>query len=86
MIVLANAELERRPAKATAWAKKALEIDPSIAEAYVLIGTAEQMSGHAAEARAAYERYLELAPDGKHADELKAIVAELSRAPAPRGR
>jgi predicted TPR repeat methyltransferase len=48
--------------------------DPNLADAYVFIGTAEQAAGHAQAAKIAYLKYLELAPTGRYAQDLKAIV------------
>jgi CheY-like chemotaxis protein len=78
LLILANAELENgqlTPAKR--WAKKALAVDPNVPEAHVFVGFAEQAAGRNAAARAAYLRYLELAPNGKHAEELKAVLERL---------
>jgi cytochrome c-type biogenesis protein CcmH/NrfG len=54
-----------------------LATDPQRFEAYVFLGTAEQEAGRIDEARAAYKKYLELAPDGPFARELRAILNNL---------
>lgn len=78
MVMLAHAELERgQPSDALFWAKKAVQADPDRAEAYVFIGGAEQEAGRRAEAKAAYRKYLELAPNGRYARDLRAIVDSL---------
>jgi Flp pilus assembly protein TadD len=75
-VMVAEAELDRgRAASALTWARKAVASDPGAAEAYVFIGTAEQQSGHGPEAKAAYLKYLELAPTGRFAQDLKSVVA-----------
>jgi CheY-like chemotaxis protein len=78
MVVLAQAELDKgKVPKALTLAKKAVEVDANLPEAYVVIGTAEQAAGRRDEAKAAYQKYLDLAPTGKYADDLKAILATL---------
>jgi CheY-like chemotaxis protein len=78
LVMLAHAELDKGNApRSLTWAKKAIDVDPNIAEAYVFIGTAEQQAGRKEEAKAAYQKYLELAPTGKYAEDLKAILATL---------
>ncbi len=78
MVMLANVELDRgRHKEALVWAIRAIEIDPTIPEAYVFIGGAKQLAGSKVQAKAAYERYLELAPTGKYAGDLKTILKSL---------
>jgi hypothetical protein len=77
-VLLAKTEFDRgRSAQALAWGKKAIAADPKAAEAYVFIGGAEQNVGHGKAAREAYRRYLELAPTGRYAGDLRAIVGSL---------
>jgi tetratricopeptide (TPR) repeat protein len=74
--LVAEAELDRgRVASGLSWAQKAAAADPTLADAYAFIGSAEQQAGHAAAAKAAYQKYLELAPTGRFARDLKLIVA-----------
>jgi Flp pilus assembly protein TadD len=74
-MLLAKTELDRGHARqALDWAKRALAIDERQADAYVFVGGAEQAAGHQAAARSAYRRYLELAPKGRYASDLRAIV------------
>lgn len=53
------------------WFKKAIEIDPKRAVAYLNLGDAYAKVNRSAEARDAYKKYLELAPDSKAAPEVK---------------
>jgi tetratricopeptide (TPR) repeat protein len=78
---LARVELDRgHTARAVSLARKALAAAPNlpeVAEAYVIVGEAEQQSGRAPAARAAYLRYLALAPDGEYARDLRIILRNL---------
>ena len=75
---LARIEFDRgRGVQALAWGNKAIAADPNAAEAYVFIGGAEQSSGHRKAAKDAYKRYLQLAPGGRYASDLRAIVGSL---------
>jgi hypothetical protein len=74
-VALARTEFDRgRSAQALAWSKKAIAVDPNAADAYVFIGGAEQNVGHGKAAKEAYRRYLQLAPGGRYAADLRAIV------------
>jgi tetratricopeptide (TPR) repeat protein len=78
MVMLARAEIDLgRAAEAQNWAKKALRIKRDLPDAYVFLGGAEQEMGRPAEAKAAYRKYLELAPTGRHARELRAVLNSL---------
>jgi DNA-binding response OmpR family regulator len=55
-------------------AERAVELDPKQADAYVIIGGVKQATGDKAAAKAAYKKYLELAPNGQYAADLRAIV------------
>lgn len=78
MVMLAHAELDHGHSPAALrWAKKAVMADPKIAEAYVFIGEVEQELGHKDAAKAAYSKYLDLAPTGKFANDLRLIVKNL---------
>ena len=72
-----------RLAEAAQWAKRALALDPTAAEAYVMIARADAKDGHTDDARTAYRRYLELAPRGWHAAEARAAVRHTRKAAAP---
>jgi hypothetical protein len=76
-LALAIAHAEHAHGSATAaadWARRALELDPTAAEAYVLIARADLKTGHDDDARTAYRRYLELAPRGWHQREAREAV------------
>ncbi|HET6151230.1 MAG TPA: DUF4388 domain-containing protein [Polyangia bacterium] len=76
--LLAHSEFNRSHRKeALSWAEKAIKIDPKLADAYVIIGGVQQDSGRNAEAKSAYRRYLELAPKGQYASDLRAILDSL---------
>jgi tetratricopeptide (TPR) repeat protein len=76
---VAQAALELgRNVDAAAWARRAIGVDPKHADAFVLLGGAEQQLGHSAEAKAAYSRYLELAPNGQHAQDVRALLPRLA--------
>jgi tetratricopeptide (TPR) repeat protein len=60
--------------EASAWAAKAIAIDPSLAEAFVIVARAEAHAGRADAAVEAYRHYLALAPRGWHASEARAAV------------
>jgi len=77
-VALAKVELDRgRFSQAYAWSKKAIAINPDSADAYVFAGGAEQSKGHGKAAKEAYLHYLRLAPSGRYAAELRAIVGSL---------
>jgi Flp pilus assembly protein TadD len=72
-LAIAHAEQAHgTPEESARWAERALSLNPDAAEAYVLIARAAARRGHADEARAAYRRYLELAPRGWHQGEARA--------------
>lgn len=78
MVMLAHAELDHGHSPAALrWAKQAVAADPKVADAYVFIGEVEQELGHKAAAKAAYNRYLVLAPTGKYASDLRLILKNL---------
>jgi tetratricopeptide (TPR) repeat protein len=77
-VILAKTEFDRgRASQATTWARKAVAIDPDASDAYVFIGSAEQNAGHSQLAKAAYQRYLQLAPRGRYAADLRAVLKSL---------
>ncbi len=78
MVILARAELDRgHLLEARNLARKAIATDTQRFDAYVLLGNAEQEAGKIDEARAAYKKYLDLAPTGPFARELRAILNNL---------
>jgi type IV secretory pathway VirB10-like protein len=77
-VILARTEFDRgRANQAVTWARKAVAIDPDASDAYVFIGNAEQNAGHSQAARAAYQHYLQLAPMGRYAADLRAVLKSL---------
>jgi hypothetical protein len=77
----AKAEFERgRTVVAANMARKIIQInpaDPSLADAYVIVGTAEQESSRASAAKVAYRRYLDLAPRGYYANDVRSALKSL---------
>jgi hypothetical protein len=77
-VMLAETEFDRgRVVQALDWAKKAIAADADRADAYVFLGGAEQAAGHNAAAKAAYKRYLQLAPQGRYAGDLRSVLSTL---------
>jgi DNA-binding response OmpR family regulator len=75
MLILAAAEANRgHDRQALGWAEKALAVDPAAPDAYVFLGNGQQAAGRQGDARAAYQKYLELAPQGKYAADLRAVL------------
>ncbi|MBC8134190.1 MAG: hypothetical protein H7X95_14505, partial [Deltaproteobacteria bacterium] len=78
LTMMAHAELNLgHLGRAGELATKAIAIDPGIADAYVIVGGVHQDSGQNNQAKIAYRRYLQLAPRGRYADELRSIVNSL---------
>jgi tetratricopeptide (TPR) repeat protein len=63
-----------RGVEAGQWASRAIALDPTLAEAFVLVARAHGKAGQTAGAVEAYRRYLALAPRGWHAPEARAAV------------
>ncbi|HSZ83708.1 MAG TPA: DUF4388 domain-containing protein [Polyangia bacterium] len=63
--------------EALQWAERAVGLDPNHADAYVIIGGVKQAADDMPAAKAAYQKYLELAPNGQYAADLRAIVDSL---------
>ncbi len=61
--------------------KEAICWDPSSKEAYLKLGEVEEKLHNRDQARDAYQKYLELAPDAKNAGEIK---KKLAKFPAPK--
>ncbi len=77
-VTLARIEFDRgRSTQASAWSKKAIAANPEAADAYVFLGGAEQNAGHGKAAKQAYQHYLQLAPTGRYAADLRVIVNSL---------
>jgi CheY-like chemotaxis protein len=65
-----------RPLEARSSLERAVEVAPDYAPAYLLLGELHQADGRNADARAAYERFLELEPRGEQARVVREIVAK----------
>jgi tetratricopeptide (TPR) repeat protein len=75
MCGLAAALLDGGDVRAAAtWADRALAADPRSARAYLIKGTIAQQENRTPEARRQYRRYLELAPHGEYAEEVRSIL------------
>ena len=78
LTLMAHTELNRgRMSSANELATRAAAIDPNNAEAHLIMGGVLQDSGRNSEAKAAYRRYLQLAPQGRYASELRSIVSSI---------
>jgi tetratricopeptide (TPR) repeat protein len=77
-VVLAKLEFDRgRIAQAFEWSNKAIAANPDVADAYVYVGEAQQYAGHKRAAKDAYLHYLRLAPGGRYAADLRAVLRSL---------
>ena len=56
------------------WAKRALALDNTLPEAFVIVAHAEASAGHPEAATRAFRQYLVLAPRGWHASEARAAL------------
>jgi lipoprotein NlpI len=56
--------------------RRAIEIDPKFAESYYLLGLCEIGDGDLAAGKTNFQKYLELAPNGKYASEIKEMLAD----------
>ncbi len=63
--------------RAGAWANKAIELGTEDADAFVLVGHAEQEAGNPNRAAAAFRRYLKASPRGWHARKVRAALRDL---------
>jgi tetratricopeptide (TPR) repeat protein len=54
-----------------------MAIDPNEPNAYLFVGNAQQAAGRRKDAKVAYQKYLELAPDGPYAADLRAVLQSL---------
>jgi CheY-like chemotaxis protein len=75
MAILAHAELDRgNYDRARKWARRALALEPRLAEAHAYLGFIEDQAGRRDAAMASYRAYLKLAPRGRYAEDIRAIV------------
>ena len=73
--ILAQLSLDEANAdKAAGLAKRALSLNKTNADAYLVLGTVEQARSHPAKARVYFKKYLELAPTGDRAVEVRAVL------------
>lgn len=56
---------------------KAVEADPSFPDSHYLLGLIEMNQGNMAGAKAHFRKYIELAPNGSHAEEVKGALSAL---------
>jgi Tfp pilus assembly protein PilF len=66
-----------KPEDARAYMTKAIEIDPAVADSYYYRGLANIQAKKTAEAKADFAKYLELAPNGPQAKEVKEMLQAL---------
>ena len=78
LVALANALLEAGIAdRAATYAAQAIQKNPQNPDAFLVEGAVQQQLGHPAQAKSAYERYLELAPHGQFAPDIRHILRSL---------
>jgi tetratricopeptide (TPR) repeat protein len=78
MVLLGNCELDQgNTSAAQAWADKAISANARNADAYLLKGAVLQQKDQTAEAKKFYQKYLDLAPNGKYAEDVRTIVNSL---------
>lgn len=76
--LLARVSLDREQwKKALVYAERAIDQNPKNAEAFLVKGSAAQMLGDKAAARAGYRQYLKLSPKGRDAAEIRHILSNL---------
>jgi len=66
-----------RTAEAGIELRRAVRVDPGSAAAWLALGEVHLARGEAAEARAAYERYLEIEPRGRWARDVRQVLGRL---------
>jgi tetratricopeptide (TPR) repeat protein len=65
-----------RSAEALAELDRSIRLDPKYAQSYLLLGEIHQGEGRAAPARTAYQRFLQLQPNGDQARAVREILAK----------
>ena len=73
----ACARLDANESEAARIANQAIKVDESYAEAYIAKGVIAQRRHRLKQARSAYRRYLLLAPNGKHASEIRHVLENM---------
>ncbi len=66
-----------KPEEARAYMTKAIDLDPALADSYYYRGLASVQAKKNAEAKADFAKYLELAPNGSQANEVKEMLQAL---------
>jgi hypothetical protein len=66
-----------RPQEALSALRRATALDASNGAAWLALGEVQLTGGDPAGARASYERYLAVEPAGRHAEEVRAVLARL---------
>jgi tetratricopeptide (TPR) repeat protein len=66
-----------KPEEARAYMTKAIDLDPALADSYYYRGLASIQARKTAEAKADFAKYLELAPNGAQAKEVKEMLQAL---------
>jgi DNA-binding response OmpR family regulator len=80
LLVKANVLIERKDFEgAKAAAEAAIAGDAGLADAYLALGVIEQERGETAQAIAAYEQFLELAPKSRYAGSIRTQLKQLQR-------
>jgi len=75
MVVQAEAAIDEGDIDiATRLARKALQLEPATPDAYIVLGLAAQARAQVAQARTYFKKYLELAPNGDRAKDVKSIL------------
>lgn len=78
LVALANCYLDRGNApKALSTAQAGIAANPANADAYLVIGAVQQEAKNLPAAKAAYQNYLVLAPKGRFAKEVRAILSSI---------
>jgi tetratricopeptide (TPR) repeat protein len=78
LLAFAKGQFERgRSDVGAIWARKILQVDGSLADAYLIVGAAEQEARRTSAAKTAYQRYLELAPRGPYANDVRSTLKSL---------
>nr|WP_320131024.1 carboxypeptidase regulatory-like domain-containing protein [uncultured Holophaga sp.] len=65
-------------AKAKTFFKKALEVDPKFADAYYLLAMCDYAENNLRSTKQNFQKYLQYAPSGKHAGEVRAMLDDPS--------